>query len=67
MKYHLFAGDWYYPRQGLGDYVGAFETAEEAIAEGKRRCIPPAGRPYSKDDWYEVITANENGDLISVT
>jgi hypothetical protein len=29
-RFLLIAGDHYYPRQGTGDWIGCFETEEEA-------------------------------------
>ena len=31
-KYHLFAGDIYYPGPGLSDYISSFDSIEEAFA-----------------------------------
>lgn len=42
-RYMLFAGESYYPRSGTGDFMGFYDTPEDA-----RR----VGAPY---DWYEVI------------
>lgn len=42
-QYALFAGDNYYPMGGMGDFVGSFNTIEEALIaiDGK--------------DWWHVI------------
>lgn len=48
MKYLLVAMAGYYPRGGWGDFVGAFETKEEAEKEGQRQVAGGL-------DWFEVV------------
>jgi hypothetical protein len=55
-KYLLWAGDNYYPTAGLGDYVGSFDTIEEAKAEGTRTYETGlANYPQRVYDWYEIV------------
>lgn len=51
--FHLFSGQGYYPQSGLGDYVGPYETLEEAEVEGMRKTNP--NQTKFEDDWYSVI------------
>jgi hypothetical protein len=54
--YLLWAGDNYYPGAGLSDYVGDFDTLEEAEAYGRRTYETGlANYPQRVYDWYEVV------------
>jgi hypothetical protein len=53
-RYHLFCMELYYPAGGLGDYVGSFETAEDAFKEAR------AMRP----DDFQVVTQDADGNLV---
>lgn len=55
--YHAFAGDFYYPMQGIGDYVGGFQELHDATDAAWRH-----GHP----DWVVVLTENENRQLVEV-
>jgi hypothetical protein len=44
-RFLLIAGGVYYPRMGTGDWVGAFETYEEAEKHAKE----------NPTDWYNII------------
>lgn len=57
LKFHLFKGEDYYPQSGLGDYLGSFATAEEALQFAR-------DHPNSDDNWVEVITHAESGALV---
>lgn len=53
--YLLIAGENYYPNRGTGDWIGTFETHEEAEAKiktvkDKNRCLI---------EWYEIIDLRE--------
>ncbi len=45
-RYALFAGETYYPGGGYHDFVGAFDTLEEAIDKGKSD---------SYADWWHIV------------
>jgi len=51
IKYLLFAGSDCYPRGGVGDFVGSFDSVEDA-----KKAVP-------NDDWAHVAYFTENGDL----
>lgn len=55
-RYHVFAGDTYYPGGGSADYVGSYETLEEAeqVANRERK------RQY---DWSEIMMTLPDGSL----
>ena len=65
--YLLIAGDYYYPSADTGDWIGCFETHEEAKAqvEVKKETskLFRNGRTYyvvnghgdRKFDWYEIV------------
>lgn len=68
MRFHLFAGQGYYPQSGLGDYVGGFDSLEEAESAGEKVCGPkPDGHDgyWNSEDWYSVITERD-GVLVEV-
>lgn len=43
-KFMLFGGDSYYPSGGMGDYLGTYDSIEEAKGGGGERC-----------DWAHVV------------
>ena len=45
--YLLIAGEDYYPRQGDADWIGCFETYEEAKSKALEIKV--------QKDWYEII------------
>lgn len=56
MKYHLFAGSYYYPLAGLGDYKGVFDSEEAA----------QAAFDFS-EEWAVIAVPNpETGELVAV-
>lgn len=63
--FHLFAGQGYYPESGLGDYIGPYETLDEAEAEGKNKTAPRGNFSWGEQDWYSVITESD-GRLVEV-
>lgn len=62
--YHLFSGQNYYPESGLGDYVNAFETQEEAEEIGRQKCGQD-GTNW-QNDWWVVVT-EVDGRLTTVS
>ena len=46
-RYLLFAGDTYYPAGGWRDFLGHFDTEEEALDHLKTQ-------PH---DWWEIVDA----------
>jgi len=65
MVYLLFAGDDYFPAGGMGDFVGVFETLEEAQEEGllvlKDAHLAPRDR-WGVDKWAHIAVF-EGGTL----
>lgn len=69
MEWHVFAGEYYYPRGGVNDYRGSYATFEEAAD----RCKAPRERYEWEDDedystapayeWAHVAHANPDGTL----
>jgi len=55
-RYLLFEGFYYYPSGGWGDFVGDFDTIEEARD----------GFKLSSDGWYEIVDL-EIGKVIEPT
>jgi len=45
----LIAGDKYYPQYGVGDWVGCYETIEDA----EKACLEY--QKVRKPDWYEIV------------
>lgn len=54
-KYHLFAGDNYYPT-GVEDYVKSFETEDQAHAYGEFLL-------NETEDWYKIMETKQDGSL----
>lgn len=46
-KYLLFCGNNYYPKGGIGDYEGDFDSVEDALSWMLAQ--------NSKYDWYDII------------
>lgn len=65
--YHLFAGQGYYPSSGLGDYKGPYVVLEEAVDEAKRLTKKAEGFSYGIEDWYSILTENDEGHLVEVS
>lgn len=66
--FHLFAGDFFYPSPGLGDYVGQYESLERAKSmierdgDGNLVCGPrAASSSYAGVDWATVAHAAPGG------
>ena len=55
LRFHLFAGDSYYPQSGLGDYQGSHETLVDALAA-----------PRGTSDWWVVVETQDDGSLSEV-
>jgi hypothetical protein len=54
-RFHLFAGEHYYPSCGVGDYMGVYAT------------LDAAQRAYDKrNDWAVVAWVNDDGELVEV-
>jgi hypothetical protein len=59
-RFLLFTGMGYYPRGGWSDFVGVFDSLEEAKNRGRQ----------TNDDWYQVVDTEtmkeveEEGDKI---
>jgi hypothetical protein len=51
-KYWLFAGDNYYPSQGLGDFRGSFDTVDDAMKRFTSH--------YAQYDWAFVALVVNN-------
>lgn len=56
-RYMLFGGSEYYPLGGFNDFLGAFNSKEDALSEAIRQDC----------DWYHVIDSVEmkcvSGDI----
>ncbi len=48
-RYLLFGGQFYYAKGGMWDYIGAFNTASDAMYYGKQ------GHDKDHWDWYHVV------------
>ena len=57
-RYLLIAGKFYYPGKATSDWIGVYETYEEAEAQVKRS---PGSFNYKVkghewgDNWYEIV------------
>lgn len=61
-QWHLFGGRHYYPDGGMSDYVGAFDTLEEAVKAAR----PEGESGGIKYDWAHIATFNTEGRLVKV-
>lgn len=52
LRYHLFAGDDYYPLGGWEDWRGAFATIEEALVA--------AADTRRSQDWWHIVDIAEH-------
>lgn len=67
MKYFLLiAGEYYYPSNGTGDWIGCFETYEEALSQVKVEEYDFRGKichayivSGSERGWYEIVDLRE--------
>jgi len=74
-RYLLFGGDHYYPEGGIYDYVGEFDTLEEALAVGMA-AHPPEHYCWKPDnvkwcgktayDWYHVVDSTTTTKIAGV-
>jgi hypothetical protein len=46
-RYMLFAGDDYYPAGGWDDFIGSFDSVEDAMASF----------PRDRYDWWHIVDA----------
>lgn len=49
-KYVVFACPFYYPRGGMDDVAGSFDTLEEALSNG-----PSSILSLSNPGWWEIV------------
>lgn len=49
-RFMLFAGDKYYPTGGMMDFVGYFDTQDEAVAYA----TTPTGQFNSCPNWFHI-------------
>lgn len=52
-RYLLFAGARYYPSGGFRDYVGSFDTIEDAESHGSNE--------HFGYDWWQVVDLMDGG------
>ena len=53
-QFLLFMGDQYYPSKAWNDFVGDFDTLEDALKETEE----------SSKDWYQIVDI-ETGQIVS--
>jgi hypothetical protein len=61
-KFLLLAGQHYYPGAGTQDWIGTFETKEEAEAQIKIDFSKGVKRKLvngDEHDWYEIVDLEE--------
>ena len=61
-RFHAFAGMLYYPCSGLGDYVGSYETEEEA-RKAASKAKHKEGSSYA---WSTILAHDEDGSLFEL-
>jgi hypothetical protein len=64
-RFHLFAGDTYYPNGGTGDYVKSLYNVDEVKAHFILAHEDEKTRNYQGYDWAEIVESTDNG-LVSV-
>lgn len=56
IKYYLLmAGEAYYPERGVGDWIDAYETMEEAEAQVTKITNHLYEIDGKKYDWYNIV------------
>lgn len=60
-RYLLFAGDHYYPSGGIEDYMGDYDTVEEAEIAGSNKYPKTLYHPLGKFqyDWWQVVDSTD--------
>jgi len=51
----LFAGDTYYPGGGWSDFVGVFDTTEEAEKAAALGWLNEDDETYRPYDWHHIV------------
>ena len=54
-RYLLIVGYWYYPSAGTEDWIGIYNTYEEALQKQKTL---KENLEYKTADWYSIIDLN---------
>ena len=57
--YALFAGDFYYPSGGWGDFRASYDTKSKAVREGKK--LVRSG----ERDWFQVVDLTTQNEVCS--
>jgi hypothetical protein len=52
-RFVLFSGKGYYPRGGMNDLVGRYDTLEEA-QKAFSSGVDPSGREFGQE-WYQIV------------
>jgi hypothetical protein len=58
-KYLLFAGENYYPKGGMNDFKGSFDTVEESENEYYTNEV----QRYNSWEWYQIVDS-ETLDIV---
>jgi hypothetical protein len=58
-RFLLFAGEKYYPRGGYGDYIGSFDSIEDADKELQEISLHEAGE-LSDIEWAHLWDIEED-------
>ena len=53
-NYMLFCGLYYYPNGGQDDFLGRFDTYEEALAGFKNNTLPNSIDWWECYDWWQI-------------
>jgi hypothetical protein len=62
MRYLLFAGDDYYPRGGMADLAGDYDTKEQAM-DAVRQLKPEWFQIVENNGQYLLTICNELSDV----
>lgn len=54
-KYLLFAGDYYYPAGGFNDFIGSFDSIDEAK------------QAYANCDWVHIVDSETEKIIARMT
>ena len=63
-RYALFAGNFYYPCGGWGDFESAFDTIDDAKAAGSAELQIRGGAYSNEQDWYHVVDL-QTGEIVA--
>lgn len=60
MMFLLFAGENYYAKGGMNDYIATFKTKDDAVQQGQL-LVRAMNSCYRSIEWWHVVEIGEGG------